>query len=213
MIVLKLWWSVFADKNKKEFIDFNHLKKFKNIIENINKKIILVHGTGNWGHWFVKNNWLNINNYKKLENKLKIFFKKIDNIFNNFERLYFDSIEKINLIQNNIIIWWYINKTEIISSDRIISDIIKNEKIEKSFILSDIDWVLDTNGKIIEFINKKNIKNISFWDNENDATWSMKQKVLNLLNTWYKSYILNWKNLENFENILNGKKWIKTQIN
>ncbi len=212
MIIIKLWWSVFADKSKENFIDFEYLHNFANIIKSINDKIILIHWTWNIWHWFVKKYWLNHNNYPKLEEVLNNFFDKIDKVFKDFDRIKYNKLEHIDKINKNIIIWWDINKTKIISSDEIFANISKKYDIKKSYILTDVDWVLDKNQKIIKNINKDNIDKINFWWKEWDVTGGMRNKINFLLESNFPSKIINWKKIDNLKKVLFEWKWVYSEV-
>ncbi len=221
MPVIKLWWSVFSPKHKEKFLDKKYLKNFSKKINNIfsQSKIILIHWTWNFWHWFVKKYWLNKDNYNELKQILNWFFEEINKLFPNFKRIKAEDIVKNNYKTfTKTIIWWdiYINKKNeinIISSDKIFAKILKTEKQIDAYMLTDVNWVMQNNWEIINQISYENYNKTHFWEKDNDVTWNMQKKINHILSTWKKTYILNWKNLENFENVVKKNLWIFTKIN
>ncbi len=213
MILIKLGWAVFAPKNRENYIDYNYLEEFKKVLSLFKEQIVLVHWTWNFWHNFVSNYWLYLSNYKQLEKILSGFFESMNNIFDDFHRLKYNELNTIKTTQKNIIIWGDIEKNKIISSDIIFSKILKKYNIRKSFILTDVDWVLDNVWNIINYINKTNYNKISFFDKHNDVSGAMKAKVEEALKIWKKTLVTNWTKLQNFSNIINYHKGIFTEIN
>lgn len=224
MLLVKIWWSLIAPKDK-EGIDENYLQKISSFFLNF-ENIFITHWTGNIWHWRIKslikdNPWkdlrsLLINDFKNGRQILDIYFKKVDDYFSWFNRIYVEKFIKEN--KNNFKSWKYIiwgdvlSTWEIISSDDIIWEMINYDFIELVLILTDVDGVYDKNWQIIQNITKDNFDQIDFWNKKNDVTWGMKQKVLKILNTWKKAIICNWKNFDNLEKRLTLWKWLWTVI-
>lgn len=219
MILIKLWWSIFAPKDKENFIDTNYLNKFNDAIKNIfkNENVILVHWTWNFWHWFVKKNWLNKNNFNDLDNILINFYKEIDRRLIWFKRVRAKELNNINTYKWNYIIWWDIlNKNwniSIISSDDIFWKILSTNSVKKAIMMTDVDWVLNLEWKIIKEINSENIKDIYFWEKDKDATWSMRNKINSILEIWKKVLIVNWKEINVFKENINKEKIVWTIVN
>ena len=218
MLIIKLGGSVFVPKNSN-FFDEEYLKKLKKILEKIDKKIILIHWTWNFGHFFVKKYWINKKTFSLFLKVREKFFRKIDKFFFDYERILARKVLKMwtKILENkkNIIISWdALNKTfEVISSDVIFSKLIKNTNGTK-IILTDVDWVLDEKWEIIKNLSLKNLDKIKFWGKENDVTWAMKSKLESLKNyIWEgKVFLCNGKNLENLKNFLEEQKGKWTYI-
>ncbi len=218
MLIIKLGGSVFVPKNSN-FFDEKYLKNLKKILEKVDKKIILIHWTWNFGHSFVKKYWINKKTFSLFLKAREKFFRKIDKIFFDYERILARKVlkvwEKILKNKKNIIISWdVLNKTfEVISSDVIFSKLIKNTNWTK-IILTDVDWVFDEKWEIIKNLSLKNLDKIKFWGKENDVTWAMKSKLESLKNyIWEdKVFLCNGKNLKNLKNFLEKQKGKWTYI-
>jgi isopentenyl phosphate kinase len=221
MLLLKIWWSLIAKKNTDQDIDSGYLSDLYNFLqEHKDMSIILIHGTGNIGHWFVKKFWLSQETKYQLRKDLDEYFQKIDKIFPEFQRISIEDV--INLKYHlspkaKIICWWDItNEPKIISSDDAFASFLHNEDIKESYLLTDVDGVLDKNREIINQIDKQSFEDIHFWKKEWDVTGAMEQKIRKLFDhkTWgeKKIWIINGKKLENFHNIITKKEGIGTRI-
>lgn len=215
MILIKLWWSLIAPKDNPWYINTEYLKKFYGIIKN--HKTIIVHGTGNIWHGFIRNYWLSNNTYSIWRNILDKYFQYIDNQILWCKRLKYQEIIKRDFIEQNTIIGWDITKDlQIISSDKIFAKILAKNNTKIAIIATDVDGVLDTDNQIIWSISKDNLENIHFRSKPWDVTGSMKEKIQQLIthNNGSKKVvrICNGYNLENIENIITTGKWIGTQI-
>lgn len=221
MILLKIWWSLIAPKHKNKLFNLAFLKKIANFLKTFkNETIILVHGTWNVWHWFVDAFGLTKKNYKSLRKQLDEYFDKIDSFFPSFTRLKATQILHSKYTLSNkskIICWWdATSEPRIISSDDLFSHFLHTVGGENSYILTDVDGVLDKDNNIIKKIDYGKLKGIAFWGKSWDVTWAMWSKVRKLF-TWKKPSskivrIINWDNLKNFNNIIRHKKWIGTKI-
>jgi len=221
MLLLKIWWSLIATKNTDQDIDFEYLSKLHNFLQKYkDTSIILVHWTGNVGHWFVKKFWLSQETKHQLRKDLDEYFQKIDKIFPEFQRISIEDVTnvKYHLSPKAKIICWgdITDEPKIISSDDAFACFLHNEDIKESYLLTDVDGVLDKNGDIINQIDKKSFEDIHFWKKEWDVTGAMEQKIKKLFNhkTWEekKIWIINGKKLDNFEKIITKKEGIGTKI-
>lgn len=219
MLNIKIGWSIFAPKNTTT-LNIDYLKDFSNFLNtNIKSKYIIHHWTWNVWHWFIKKYWLSKESYDIWKQILNQYFDTIDNIFKLNRISAYDIINNNSDLNQNqsYITWWDISpKLVIISSDETFSYCFEKKYIKKWYIFTDVDWVFDENGKIIEFIDIYNFSKIHFWEKENDVTWSMKSKVSSILFNQNlkekKVWITNWTNFENMYNILINDKGIWTQI-
>lgn len=221
MLVLKIGWSLIAKKNTDQDIDFEYLSDLHNFLEKYKDiGVILVHGTGNIGHWFVKKFWLSQETKHQLRKDLDEYFQKIDKIFSEFQRIPIEDVTNLKYHLSSkakIICWWDItNEPKIISSDDAFACFLHNEDIKEAYLLTDVDGVLDKNGNIIKQIDKRSFEDILFWKKEWDVTGAMEQKIRKLFD--HKTHeektiwIINGKKLENFHNIITKKEGIGTRI-
>lgn len=216
MINIKLWWSLFCPKDKPGYINFNFLKNFWESIGNINQQIILHHWTWNVWHWFVKQYGISDETISIWRQKLQEYFNQIDQTINWFQRTSaYEFINKKNLPNTNLIIWWDIAPDHrIISSDETFSYTIKAFGTKFNYILTDVDWVLDKSWNIINSITKDNIDQLKFWEKNWDVTWSMWNKIKELfqLEKATQVWIINWFDLDNFKAILETNDWRWSKI-
>ena len=216
MMIIKIWWSVFAPKMSNKF-NFNLLKQIFYIIsKNCTKQIILIHWTWNFWHDFVNKFWISKETFNLYKEKRSIFYNKIDEIFSWFYRVSAEDIvkkwEQIIDKNKNYIIWWDINSKnlEIISSDLIFWILSKNKSTSKKMMLTDVPWVLDQNNNIIKKLSFSCIDKINFWAKKWDVTNCMKWKLISLNDCISKEddwiWIIDGQNLKNFEKLI--KTWM-----
>jgi len=214
MLLIKLWWSIIAPKNTPGYINKQYLKEFAVTIKKYDT--ILIHGTGNVWHGFIKQYWLSSNTYTIGRKQLDTYFQEIDTIIWH-KRIRYPYKDR-SKIKKSSIIWWDITRQyTIISSDTIFAEILStNNNIQTAIIATDVDGVLDDKNSVIKTINKNNIHNIHFRSKSWDVTGSMKEKIQQLIkhNTWSKKivWICNGYNLENLNNIITKNQWIWTKI-
>lgn len=221
MILLKIWGSLIAPKHTEKMFDISYLKKIAKFLELFkDEAIVLVHGTGNVGHWFVEQFWLTKSTYKKLRKNLDIYFAKIDTIFPGFKRVKARNVLKSKYkiwLRSKIICGWdATSKLEIISSDDIFSYFLHHTKTSKNYMLSDVDGVLNAKKHIIKKIDSPILQQIHFRKKKWDVTWSMGQKIHKLFKKYQSSSkevrIVNWKKLGNLKKIIKTNHWIGTKI-
>jgi len=224
MLLVKIWGSLIAPKNKV-WLNEEYLKDISSFFWKFNK-IFIAHGTWNIGHWRVsdlikKNPWKNlkdllVEDYENWRKILDNYFSKIDYYFAWYKRISINEFLESNKCKYSnlkFIIWGDVTKDgRIISSDDIISEMVKCDSVDLILILTDVDGVFDKNWNVINEITKYNFDKINFWKKENDVTWGMKQKVLKLLNLWKKVVICNWNNFENIKSWINNWIWRWTII-
>ncbi len=219
-ILVKIWWSLIAPKNWK-WLDLNYLKSISSVINNIDEKFFIIHWTWNIWHWRVKNleeksNWISRNdlikkNYLNWKKIIKNFFNQVNEYFKKFSRLKIEYFLQNQKFYENWLIWWDILKDwTIISSDDIFQFVLENDNTDLSLILTDVDWILDENKKVLT--NIYNTKNIKFWNKKNDVTWAMKSKVEKIIITWKKVVICNWYDTKNIMNWIKYWVWKWTLI-
>ncbi len=100
----------------------------------------------------------------------------------------------------------------VLSGDQIVSYLGKGARIVA--MGSDVDGVLDSNGKVIERITKANLKDTikSIKKVEGDVTGGMEGKIKELLSLPGRSYIFNASIPSRIEAIVLGKKTVATEI-
>lgn len=215
MILIKIGGSIIAPKDKIWYINHEYIDNFSKIIQWLDT--ILVHWTGNIGHWFIKEYWLSKKTHAIWRRILNNYFKIIEDHFPNHTRLKYDKNIDRTTIKNEIIIGGDITTDlSIISSDEIFAKVLANTAIQHAIIATDVDGVLDHNNKIIPIISKDNIDTINFRWKKGDVTGSMKQKIALLIQHNNKSTktvrICNGYNLENIKNIITTNKGIGTKV-
>lgn len=215
MILIKLWWSIIAPKDKPGYINKEYLRIFSETTKELNT--ILVHGTGNIWHWFIRKYGLSEKTYQTGRNSLDTYFSIIDIYLPWYIRKrYVSDIDRATIKQNTIIGGDITTDKKIISSDRIFAEILAQKDISLAIIATDVDGVLDMDNNIIPSITKDNLETIHFREKPWDVTWSMKEKIQQLITHNQGSnktvWICNGYNLENIHNIITTGKWIGTQI-
>ncbi len=225
MDIIKIWGSILAPKDKYKVIDHTYLKEFSEFMQTYfsEKKHILIHGAGSYGHWFVKKYWLTMQNIDIARKHMDEYFQHLDVYFNNYQR---HSAEKVMKDQctsseKTLTAGDVSSDAKIISWDDLFAHYFKNEPIQRAFFLTDVNGVLDQNDAVIPEITEDNFSTITFWKKENDVTWSMEDKIRKLLDTaksspwdrWTKMVrIINGKNLQNFKKILQSWDGIWTKL-
>jgi len=215
MIIIKIWWSVFAPKMSNKF-NVDLLKHIFSIIsQNCSKQVILIHGTWNFWHDFVNKYWISKETFTKYKEKRSLFYKKIDEIFSWFNRISAEDIlkkwDQICDKDKKYIIWWDIDSKslKIISSDFVFWILSKNKHKYKKIMLTDVPWVLDQNNNIIKNLNISSINKIKFWSKKWDVTNWMQWKLLSLNESVDKNedwiWIIDGKDLDNFKKLV--KTW------
>ncbi len=210
-VLIKIWWSLIAPKNRENYLDKIYLKEISDFIRKNILDVFLIHWAGNIWHNFLKK--LIVETGFSLKDVLKLYAEKIkyhiqywysiiDSYFFDLNRVYIKKVLTGEIKSFSWkITWWDIDWDNflIISGDDAFSYLasLKN-KFDLKLILTDVDWVLDTQGNVIRKIDKNNIKNIKFWSVNNDLTWGMRWKVMKLLWKW-PIYILNGYNFKNLE--------------
>lgn len=215
MILIKLWWSLIAPKNKPWYINTEYLNSFYTTIKD--HETIIIHGTGNVWHGFINSYWLSAQTYNAWRDTLDKYFQYIDKQRPWHKRIKYKEEKKWESIERNTVIGWDITEDlQIISSDKIFAKILAKNTIQIAIIATDVDGVLDMDNNIIPSIAKDNVETIHFREKPWDVTWSMKEKIQQLITHNQGSnktvWICNGYNLENIHNIITTGKWIGTQI-
>ncbi len=218
MLIIKLGGSIFAPKHKN-YVDLDYLQKFKNFLDQIDDQIILAHGTGNKGHGFVNKYGVSVDTFSIWKNIAKEFFWSIDKIFG-YKRLEAEDIIKWNVKipkNKNIITGWDIDSESlrIISSDEILPFLVGKYNIKNSYMLTDVDGILDSDNNVIPNIDINNLQDIEFWSKEWDVTNSMLGKIQSMkkyISNKNTMWIINGYDLENAENIILNWQWKWTKI-
>jgi len=224
MLLIKIWGSLIAPKNAS-WINEKYLKEVSSFFLNFDN-IFIAHWTWNIGHGRVKNLInlspdrnladLLIEDYKNWRKILDEYFAKIDEYFKWFTRIdleTFISNSKNDYSKWKFIIWWDVTPDgKIISSDDIISQMMKNNFVGLVLILTDVNGVFDSHWKVIPKITRDNIDKIKFCQKENDVTWWMHQKVMKILDSGKKAIICNWRDLENVKNWIEKGRGVWTVI-
>ncbi len=214
MLLIKLGGSLIAPKHTHT-ISTQYVKDFYQIIKKYPS--IIVHGTGNVGHWFINQYGLSTKTWHIGREILDTYFNHIDTLCDQHQRLYYNTqIDRKNIPDYTIISWDITTDCKIISSDAIFAEILANKDISLAIMVTDVDGVLDQNNNIIPLINQQNIDTIHFRQKPWDVTGSMQEKITQLIqhNKWSNKqvWICNGNYLVNIEQILNLNQGIWTQI-
>lgn len=217
MYLIKLWGSVFAPKHKDKYIDTEYLWALQWVLSKLSVPVILVHGTGNFGHWLVKQYGISEQSYKLWLEVEQELYSTIDVIYSWYTRLTVDTYEMstINPKQSYIISGGFSHDIRIVSSDVIFSRLLERPTITQAFIFSDVPGVLDTeNHTISEIKSPEDVTH--FWSKEGDVTGGMQQKILELYkyNGWSGKvvYLADGRELSNVEKLLQDNDGIVTKI-
>jgi isopentenyl phosphate kinase len=221
MIIIKLWWSVFAPKNS-HFFDRDYLLSFYTLVKSFWESVFFIHWAGNVWHSFVKQNGLNKESYslwkKNIRNNL---WNPFSEIFPDFQRIEIEDllIGKIdtNALQGNYIVGWDISSDfQILSGDDAFSFIMKKIGEKKGYMVTDIAWILDGQSQLIETLNIWDLSKIQFWKKEWDVQNSMFTKVSSikkyLEGTGSTVWIMHGNNLNNVQSVINTGVWVGTKI-
>lgn len=209
------------------------------IAENPRIKLILVCGSGNFGHHAVKkfdqSTPLGFAKIQQIATKIafevaEVFLKKgvaltvmpphalsdsygqiVKSLDTNLTPLLFGDIVMRN------------KKSEVLSGERIISQLVKslrltNYKVKKIIQLSNVDGVLDKNGKLIKTINSANLRihKKNFYKPRSDVTGGMLHKVKESVKIAKKfgvsTFIINGSNKTRLRKVLGGGSPVGTLI-
>lgn len=213
-LLVKLWWSLIAPKDKSWRIDEDYLLKISELINWISyfDQIILIHGAGSIWHWFVKKYWISTETYPKIRKILDDFYRYISQGFPSFQRMSIDWYSDVQYWRNLIIGWDITADLRLISGDELFAYYLETQEVDVAVILTDVDWIYDAENNIIPFVNKHTIDGINFWQKAWDVTWGMKNKLTELFSIrslWTnKVVIMNGTNIEWIKNFL--QNWITT---
>ena len=214
-ILIKIWWSIIAPKDRK---DFNE-QALQNIIKNLPYWNIyhIAHGTGNIWHGFVKNNLMTEENISILQKNLSNYEQLIDTYFPLFHRTsYWEILTQSYDTKSIIVSGTILGDGLIISSDLIIKLLAEKYAYDYIIILTNIDWVIDNKWNIIPHITINNLNSIFFRSNENDVTWNMRWKLQELLSIENKNkvpiWIINGLYPERLANIIYNKESTWTRV-
>lgn len=221
MLIIKLWWSVFAPKNST-FFDQKYLKSFYELLKELHEDIFFIHWAGNVGHSFVKQNGLNQESYSLWKSNVRNnLWNPFSEIFPDFQRIEIEDLltEKIDTKQFR---WNYIvggdiaSDFQILSGDDAFSFIMKKTGEKKGYMVTDIEWILDGQSRLIETLNIWDLSKIQFWKKEWDAQNSMFTKVSSIKNyledTSSTVWIMHGNDFANIQSIITSGVWVGTKI-
>lgn len=214
MLLIKLGGSLIAPKNTNT-INTQYVKNFYQLIKKYPS--IIVHWTGNVGHWFINQYWLSEATFQIGRDILDTYLKYIDTLCNNHKRLHYSTnIDRGDIPKNTILSWDITTDYKIISSDTIFAEILAHQNISLAIMITDVDGVLDENNNIIPLINQHNIDTIHFRQKKWDVTGSMKEKIMQLMQhnprSGKKVRICNGNDLVNIQQIISNDQGVWTQI-
>lgn len=222
-LLVKIWWSLIAPKWTDRF-DATYLSQISEYIISLPHSCkIIVHGTWNVGHWSVKKYGLDEFWFYPIRSELTSYYKKVDTFFPWFmridgERVFHWYVDNA-IIKNawNIIVWW----TQwldlgVISSEEIFVQLKKQFLIKESYMLTDVDGVIDFASNTIFSQLKKWWSTVMFNEKSEDVSGWMKKKIdmiFSCSDRWeWKCWIINWKRVSNFNQILIDNKWLWTCV-
>lgn len=221
MDIIKIWGSILAPKHQYKVVNHSYLEQFSQFINQYfqDQQLILIHGAGSYGHGFVSQYGLNIDNQHLLRAQMDEYFEIIDQYFPQFQRHSAEDVinHSYTLTEKTMTAWDVSSQATVISGDDTFAHYFKHEDIQRAFFLTDVPGVLDLDNNIIPEISQANIDDIHFWNKENDVTGSMEQKIKKLLDSKQPDItktvrILHADNLENFKNILQTWEGTWTKI-
>ncbi len=221
MLVLKLWWSVFAPKNST-FFDRDYLKNFYQLLRNLHEDIFFIHWAGNIGHTFVKQYGLNEKSYSLWRNNVRdTLWNPFSEIFPDFQRVEIEQIMSgdidVTELHGNFITGGDISSDyKIISGDDVFAFAMQRLQSHVGYMVTDVPWILDQNSSTIPRIDAHNLSSVSFWKKEWDAQNSMFTKVTALQDylAWSgaKVWIMDSQNLANIVRIMSTWEGVGTCI-
>jgi isopentenyl phosphate kinase len=221
MLIIKLWWSVFAPKNST-FFDRDYLKQFYKLLKSFNKEIFFIHWAWNVGHSFVREHWLNQESYSLWKNSVRDnLWNPFTEIFSDFQRIEIEDIMKgtvdVSFWEGNFITGWDISTDyQIISGDDVFAFVMQKLWAPVGYMVTDVPWILDQNGQTIPLFNTHSLGSVSFWKKEWDAQNSMLTKVSTLQSylSWSsaKVWIIDSRDLNNISYIIESNKGVWTCI-
>lgn len=221
MLIIKLWWSVFAPKDS-DFFDREYLKNFHQFLGQFHDDIFFIHWAGNVWHTFVAQNGLTQESFnlwrREVRNQL---WQPFEEIFSDYQRIDMEDLlmgrMDIQKLWKKSIVWGDIaTNLQILSWDEAFSFMMKENHEKNGYMVTDIDWVLDLNGKLINVLPISDLDKIHFWKKEGDAQNSMYTKILSLKN-WLSGsgaivWILHGNNLPNLQSVIVFGNWVGTKI-
>lgn len=221
MLIIKLWWSVFAPKNST-FFDREYLKNFYKLLKELHEDIFFIHWAGNVWHSFVKKNWLSQESYSLWKGNVRNnLWNPFSEIFPDFQRIEIEDLltGKMNTtkLRGNYIVWGDISSDfQILSGDDAFSFIMEATREKNWYMVTDIEWILDGQSRLIETLNIWDLSEIQFWKKEWDVQNSMFTKVSSIKNylegTGSIVWIMHWNNLNNVLSIITTGDWVGTKI-
>ncbi len=221
MIIIKLWWSVFAPKDST-FFDETYLQSFYELLKSFKEDIFFIHWAGNVGHSFVRQYWLNQESYTLWKNNVRNnLWHPFSEIFPDFQRIEIEDLltEKIDTdkLRGNYIVWWDISSDfHILSGDDAFSFIMKMTGERNGYMVTDIEWIMDERGRLIETLNIWDLGEIQFWKKEWDVQNSMFTKVSSIKNYLEDNgstvWIIHGNNLRHIQSIITTGNWVGTKI-
>ena len=87
---------------------------------------------------------------------------------------------------------------------------------KKGYMVTDIEWILDGQSRLIETLNIWDLSKIQFWKKEWDAQNSMFTKVSSIKNyledTGSTVWIMHGNDFANIQSIITTGVWVGTKI-
>ncbi|MBP7822863.1 hypothetical protein KA050_00770 [Candidatus Gracilibacteria bacterium] len=221
MLIIKLGGSVFAPKNST-FFDREYLKSFYKLLKDLHEDVFFIHGAGNVGHSFVKQNGLNQESYSLWKSNVRNnLWNPFSEIFPDFQRIEIEDLltGKIDTtkLQGNYIVGGDISSDfQILSGDDAFSFIMKKTGEKKGYMVTDIEGILDGQSRLIETLNIGDLSEIQFWKKEGDVQNSMFTKVSSIKNyledTGSTVWIMHGNDFANIQSIITTGVGVGTKI-
>ena len=221
MLIIKLGWSVFAPKNSI-FFDREYLKSFYKLLKDLYKDVFFIHWAGNVWHSFVREHWLTQESYHLWKSNVRNnLWNPFSEIFPDFQRIEIEDLltGKIDTtkLRGNYIVWGDISSYfQILSGDDAFSFIMKVTGEKNGYMVTDIEWILDGQSRLIEILNIWDLSKIQCWKKEWDVQNSMFTKVSSiknyLENTGSTVWIIHGNDFVNIQSIITTDVWVGTKI-
>lgn len=221
MLIIKLWWSVFAPKNST-FFDRGYLVDFYKLLKGLGEDIFLIHWAGNVWHSFVREHWLNKESYSLWRKWVRDnLFGPFSEIFPDFQRVEIEDIMRstvdMTYWKGNFITGWDISTDyQIISGDDVFAFAMQKLWAPVGYMVTDVPWILDQNGQTIPLIDTHSLGSVSFWKKEWDVQNSMLTKVDALQSYLSRSsakvWIIDSQDLNNISHIIESSRGVWTCI-